>query len=238
MTSAREMEDPEELAARKKLIETKSPTELAEFHGLGDIPVPTGVKNLFTKRERGATIKDELDRADGESTSEPFNLYGTLSRSMKETKLLTNTRDITDPEELRVRQELIRSKSPTELAEIKGLGDIPVPTKIQNIFKARSRSGSVSRPGSKEPRSRSESLPRSVSGLYGTLPRSWREQKLVTKVKVEENEDELARRKALTETKTPAELAQMTSIADLPIPSALQNFLKSEKKAKDDSESR
>ena len=231
MTSTREMEDPEELAARKALIESKTPAQLAEFHGLSDIPVPSGVKNLFAKKERAA--KDELDRADDEAPSEPFNLYGTLSRSMKETKLLTNTREVTDPEELRMRQELIRSKSPTELAEIKGLGDIPVPTKIQNIFKARSRSSSVSKQG-KEPRSRSESLPRSVSGLYGTLPRSWREQKLVTKVKVEGDEEELARRKALTETKTPAELAQMTSIADLPIPSALQNFLKSEKKAKDD----
>ena len=76
------------------------------------------------------------------------------------------------------------------------------------------------------------------SGLYGTLPRSWREQKLVTKVKVEEDEEVLAKRKALTETKTPAELAQMTSIADLPIPSALENFLKSDRKGKDPSEPR
>ena len=82
-------------------------------------------------------------------------------------------------------------------------------------------------------RSRSESLPRS---LYGTLPKSWREQKLVTKVKVEEDEEALAMRRALTESKTPAELARMTSIADLPIPSALENFLKS--KPKDPAEPR
>ena len=89
-------------------------------------------------------------------------MYGTLTKSMKETKLLTATREMADPEELRIRQELIRSKSPNELAEIKGLGDLPVPTKIQNIFRPTSRSSSASKPDKE--RSRSESLPRSVSG--------------------------------------------------------------------------
>ena len=77
--------------------------------------------------------------------SEPWSLYGTLPRSMRETKLMTNTREMLDPQELEARQELIRSKSPAELAQIQGLGDVPVPTKIQNIFKSRSRSGSLSK---------------------------------------------------------------------------------------------
>ena len=66
-----------------------------------------------------------------------------------------------------------------------------------------------------------------------TLPKSWRETKLLTAVKVEEDEAVLAQKRNLTETKTPAELAQITSIADLPIPSALENFLKSDKKPRD-----
>ena len=68
-----------------------------------------------------------------------------------------------------------------------------------------------------------------------TLPKSWRETKLLTAVKVEEDEAVLAQKRNLTETKTPAELAQITSIADLPIPSALENFLKSDKKPRDPS---
>ena len=66
------------------------------------------------------------------------------------------------------------------------------------------------------------------------LPKSWRETKLVTKVKVEEDEAVLAEHRNLTETKTPNELSQISSIADLPIPSALESFLKSsEKKPKE-----
>ena len=66
-----------------------------------------------------------------------------------------------------------------------------------------------------------------------TLPKSWRETKLLTGVKVEEDEAVLSQRRTLTESKTPNELSQITSIADLPIPSALENFLKSDKKSRD-----
>ena len=64
---------------------------------------------------------------------------------MRETKLVTNTREILDADEAEKRQLLIRSKSPTELAQIHGVEDIPVPSKIQNIFKSRSISGSLSK---------------------------------------------------------------------------------------------
>ena len=86
----------------------------------------------------------DQEKAVAES-NEPFSLYGTLPRSMRETKLLTNTREMLDPKELESRKELIRSKSPAELAQIHGVGEIPVPTKIQNILKGRSRSGSLSK---------------------------------------------------------------------------------------------
>ena len=65
--------------------------------------------------------------------------------------------------------------------------------------------------------------------MYATLPKSWKEQNLITKVKTDQDPDVIALRKELTQTKTPAELAQMSSVADLPIPTALENFLKSGK---------
>merc|ERR1719328_32866 len=136
-----------------------------------------------------------------------------------------------DPKELEKRQELIRSKTPSELAQIRGFDDIPVPSKLQNVLRSRSRSGSLS----KMKRTRSESLGRRSGSMTFTLPKSWRETKLLTAVKVEEDEAVLAQKRNLTETKTPAELAQITSIADLPIPSALENFLKSDKKPRDPS---
>ena len=76
---------------------------------------------------------------------EPWSLYGTLPRSMREKKLLTNTREMLDAKELEQRQELIRSKTPSELAQIQGFGDIPVPSRLQNVVRSRSRSGSLSK---------------------------------------------------------------------------------------------
>ncbi len=49
---------------------------------------------------------------------------------------------------------------------------------------------------------------------------------MITQVKVEQDPDELARRQELTKQKTPAQLAQISSMADLPIPTAVENFLK------------
>ena len=72
--------------------------------------------------------------------------------------------------------------------------------------------------------------------MYATLPKSWKEQNLITKVKVEEDPIELERRRNLTQEKTPAELAQISSISDMPIPSALENFLKSDHKGKNAAE--
>jgi hypothetical protein len=43
---------------------------------------------------------------------------------------------------------------------------------------------------------------------------------------VEEDEEVLAARRALVEAKSPLELSAITSLADLPIPSGLQNMVK------------
>ena len=55
-------------------------------------------------------------------------------------------------------------------------------------------------------------------------------------VKVEEDPDVLEKRRALTVSKTPNELSQISSIADLPIPTALEKYLKAEKKPKSETE--
>ena len=61
--------------------------------------------------------------------------------------------------------------------------------------------------------------------MYSTLPRSLRETKLVTKVKVEEDEETLLARRAVVESKSPAELAAINSISDLPIPSRVSRMM-------------
>jgi hypothetical protein len=65
---------------------------------------------------------------------------------MRETKLVTNCREMVDEDQLKLRQGLVQTKSPTQLSEIHGLADLPIPTKLENIFKKpRSRSSSISK---------------------------------------------------------------------------------------------
>ncbi len=61
--------------------------------------------------------------------------------------------------------------------------------------------------------------------LYNTLPRSWRTQNLVTSVREMNDPDELAARKNLVETKSPSELASITSFSDIPVPSKIKGLM-------------
>merc|ERR1712156_1304984 len=192
-----------------------------------DIPVPTKIKRMMSPSEK--LIAKQKDKENEEDVpKEPFSLYGTLPRSWKEKNLVTNVREIEDEEEINRRRALVESKSPAELSEFHGLGDFPVPTRIENIFK---NTGGV------KDETQSDVAPKNFSEtMYATLPKSWKEQNLITKVKVEEDPIELERRRNLTQEKTPAELAQISSITDMPIPSALENFLKSDHKGKNASD--
>ena len=62
------------------------------------------------------------------------NIYESLPSSLK-TECLVRTKVETDESVLKQRQELTRSKSPTELSEIHGLSDFPVPTFVQDLGK-------------------------------------------------------------------------------------------------------
>ena len=59
----------------------------------------------------------------------------------------------------------------------------------------------------------------------GTLPKSWREQNLVTKVREIEDKDEAKLRRELVQSKSPAQLAQITSFGDFPVPTRIQNIM-------------
>merc|ERR1711874_893223 len=65
---------------------------------------------------------------------------------------------------------------------------------------------------------------------YNTLPKSFREQNIVTAVKENLDPEELARNQELTRSRTPAELAQIHSLSEFPLPDNIKNFLTSERK--------
>jgi hypothetical protein len=59
-------------------------------------------------------------------------IYETLPRSLK-SELVVRSREMVDPMELEVRREAIRTQTPAQLSEIRGLTDLPVPTFIENL---------------------------------------------------------------------------------------------------------
>ena len=59
------------------------------------------------------------------------NLYATLPASLK-TELMVQSKVLEDEEVIKLRQELVKSKSPAELSEIHGLDEIPVPRFVKD----------------------------------------------------------------------------------------------------------
>ena len=61
--------------------------------------------------------------------------------------------------------------------------------------------------------------------LYNTLPRSWRTQNLVTSAREMTDLDELAKRKHLIESKSPAELGNINSLSEFPVPTKIKKIM-------------
>ena len=76
--------------------------------------------------------------------------------------------------------------------------------------------------------------PTSLSGrglqaeLYASLPRSLTEQQLLVRTKVNESMEVVQARQALVEAKSPMELSEIHSLAEMPIPSRIEAWLHGE----------
>merc|ERR1712098_944675 len=123
------------------------------------------------------------------------------------------------------RQALTQEKSPTQLANIESVSDIPIP----KVFASKPENGEVTESGEG-----GMTLPRNMDefgqAAFNTLPRSLREQNIVTAVKENLDPEELERNQELTRTKTPTELAQIHSLAEFPVPDNIKKFLTPERK--------
>eukprot|EP00092_Neocalanus_flemingeri_P008461 GFUD01009118.1.p1 GENE.GFUD01009118.1~~GFUD01009118.1.p1 ORF type:complete len:1981 (+),score=531.91 GFUD01009118.1:270-6212(+) len=232
ITAVKENLDPEELERNQALTKAKTPAQLAQIHSLAEFPVPEKIKNLLTFERKENEKKEPKKRRHSDcepETAEPFTMYSTLPRSLRETKLITNVKVEPDEERLKSRQALVESKSPVELSAITSLSDIPIPSKIKRIMH---RAPAASTPGSKldvSSKSSSKGLSKmNVNDMYSTLPRAFTMELAVT-TKVNKDLEEVERRKILIQEKTPMELGNIGSISEFPIPSALQNiFTKSD----------
>merc|ERR1712226_132397 len=209
------VEDQELVAKNKEIIKTRSVSELAHIGALGDIPIPENIENLYKK------ITTSTERST-ESTTErpktPSNLkesiYETLPRSLRDTQLVCNSKFEENEERLKERQELTRTKSPTELSQISSISDFPVPTPIENLLQKKSEQTDTASPPV-PPRKRQE-------GIYDSIPASLKSELMVKTV--EQDQELVAERQETIRTHTPAQLSEIHSISDVPIPSFIQNL--------------
>merc|ERR1712032_842741 len=100
--------------------------------------------------------------------------------------------------------------SVSELSQIRGINEFPIPENIQNLFKGKPNdqktkdmSTSVYENGISETSSERPISPTSFKeSIYGTLPRSMKEQQLIVKAKIDENQEKVKERQELIRTFT------------------------------------
>merc|ERR1712142_1142342 len=143
------------------------------------------------------------------------DIYESIPSSLR-SELVVRSREMEDPEELEHRKELIRTQTPAQLSEIHSLSEIPVPKFIENLVSSEKKTD--------EPEA--EKVPFSIEKIYETLtPASLTETKLLVKTETEDPEVQAARAE-IVKSKSVNELSQITSLADIPIPEAIENFVK------------
>merc|ERR1711963_893687 len=218
------VEDQDVVAKNKEIIKTKSVGELAHIGTLSDFPIPDNVENLYNKLTTTST-KRPAPAAPAERPSSPQSfketIYETLPRSMRETQLITNSKFEEDEERLKERQELTRTKSPTELSQISSMSDFPIPTPVENLLKKKSEQTEMASPP--VPARKKEKK----EGIYDSIPASLKSELMVKTV--EQNQDLVAERQETIRTHTPAQLSEIHGLSDVPIPSFIQNLTASKK---------
>merc|ERR1719173_235497 len=215
------VEDPELVARNKEIIKTKSVGELAHIGALSDLPIPDNIEKLYKKitTQTERSVDPPLERS-GAATPASFKetIYDTLPRSLRETKLMVKSKFEEDEERLKERQELTRTKSPTELSQISSMSDFPIPTPVENLLKKKSEQTDTASP---------PVPPRKKEGIYDSIPASLKSELMVKTV--EQNQELVAERQETIRTHTPAQLSEIHSLSDVPIPSFIQNLTASKK---------
>ncbi len=205
---------------RKEITQSKSVSELSQVQTLADFPIPTTIERLIQKPEAN---KDGEEKPPMSPARLQENIYATLPKSLK-SEVLVRSR-VESPEVMHARQELTQSKSVNELSQVNSLSDFPVPKPIENLIQGKSSllpKSPVPPAEGGQPAETGESG--SGYNIYASLPRSLKKEVLV-RSKVEEDEEVLKERQAIVESKSPAELSQIHSFAEVPLPRRVEAWL-------------
>ena len=203
------IEDPEILEQRRQLTQSKSVSELAQIQSMADFPIPATLERLMQARAVNTEPKAPMTPAKIQE-----NIYATLPKSLK-SEVLVRAR-VESPEVQKNRYELTQSKSVSELAQVRNLAEFPLPTPVENLIHGKTAL-KLPMPG--------EQTESSSHGhdIYASLPRSLKKEVLVRA----RNEDEevMKERQAIVNSKTPAELSQIHSFAEVPLPRTIESWL-------------
>ena len=127
---------------------------------------------------------------------------------------------------------MVQSKSVSELSQISGLSDLPIPTKVENFLTAARRKSQERKKSSKIEEVKDQTKPADYyqfspmaihDNIYQTLPKSMKIEVMV-KSKVQLLSEITQTRKECVSSKSVGELAQINSLADLPIPTPIQKL--------------
>ena len=164
-----------------------------------------------------------------------------VPESLHSQKLLVVSK-FEDADTLQLRQQIVQSRSVSELSQISGLSDFPVPEKLEKLMTLRrkrqqkveeSKSGDTLDNSAKpEVKDYSHLSPMALHDtLYSTLPRSMKSElrvkSRITSIKDSSDAaiDKVQTRRDLVSSKSVNELSQVKTLADVPIPSPIQNLM-------------
>merc|ERR1711887_372925 len=229
VTAVKENLDPEELERNRTLTKTKTPAELAQINSLAEFPVPEKIKHLLAFERKETEPKENKKRRSETASERPTSpqsfkesIYEPLPRSLRETQLVVKE-VVEDQDLVKERQELTRTKSPTELSQITSISEFPIPANVENLLKKKSEAESGPELPTPPPRKWKK------EDIYESIPSSLRSE-LVVRSREMEDPEELEHRKELIRTQTPAQLSEIHSLSEIPVPKFIQNLGNSEKK--------
>jgi hypothetical protein len=126
-------EDEAVLRERQALVQSRSPAELSQIHGLHDLPLPTRLEHMLHHLDSLKELRSSTSLEAGGSHGNIFSgnwhlseaLYRTLPASLSQPCVVRSK--VEDPDLLLERQQLQQTKSIHELSKIRNLNEIPVP---------------------------------------------------------------------------------------------------------------
>merc|ERR1719433_1649592 len=242
------VEDPDILAERRAIVASKSVSKLSQITSISDFPVPKTLSRAFHKSmemlsssKSAQPVEEDTRPLSPGTRSVQENLYASLPRSLKSELRVKSC--VEDPSVQLQHMELTQSKSVSELSQIKSIADFPVPDKIERLISRSATNTKLTDTSEQQSLADSRPISRATTAsrkglkddLYASLPRSLKDQ-LIVRTKVEENEEVLAARQALVESKSPVELSEIHSLAEMPIPSRIEAWLHGSNPATDGSD--